>query len=143
MKITAILLSLIIIASPVVYGAEMEEIPGKAITLEKLEEMFQNIENNDEWDMTNNMLWGYFFTHSEPSKLEEAASILFKKGYKVVDIYQSDKEEENEPDMYWLHVEKIETHTPDSLDKRNNEFYIFANDFGLESYDGMDVGPVN
>ncbi|MCP4326585.1 MAG: ribonuclease E inhibitor RraB [Alteromonadales bacterium] len=120
----------------------MKEIPGKTITPESLVEMFQNIENKTKWNMSGNMLWGYFFTHHEPKKLEQAASVLAKQGYKVVNIYLSDKEEPNEPDLYWLHVENIETHSPKSLDKRNDKLYIFANEFGLDSYDGMDVGPV-
>lgn len=143
MKITALLLSLIIVASPISYGAEMEEIPGKTITLESLVEMFNNIENQAQWDISKNMLWGYFFTHNNPQKLEQAAGVLKERGYRVVDIYLSDKEEPSEPDMYWLHVEKIEIHTPESLDRRNDELYIFANEFGLYSYDGMDVGPVS
>lgn len=44
--------------------------------------------------------------------------------------------------MYWLHIEKVETHTTASLDQRNNEFYVFAHEFGIDSYDGMDVWPV-
>jgi len=121
----------------------MEELPGKTITLESLVEMFNNIENQAQWDISKNMLWGYFFTHNNPQKLEQAAGVLKERGYRVVDIYLSDKEEPSEPDMYWLHVEKIEIHTPESLDRRNDELYIFANEFGLYSYDGMDVGPVS
>ena len=121
----------------------MEELPGKTITLESLVEMFNNIENQAQWDISKNMLWGYFFTHNNPQKLEQAAGVLKERGYRVVDIYLSDKEEPSEPDMYWLHVEKIEIHTPESLDRQNDKLYIFANEFGLDSYDGMDVGPVS
>lgn len=38
--------------------------------------------------------------------------------------------------------QKIEIHTPKSLDEQDNEFYLFAHDIGLDSYEGMDVGPV-
>ena len=86
---------------------------------------------------------GYFFTSHEPKKLEKAKSILIAKGYRFVDLYMSDKDDPNEQDLFWLHVEKIEHHTPQSLDARNNELYIFANELKLESYDGMDVGPVS
>ena len=120
----------------------MNEVPGKTITPESLVEMFQNIEKNTEWNISGDLLWGYFFTHSEPKKLEEAASVLAKQGYTLVNVYLSDKEDPKEPDMYWLHVEKPETHTAKSLDERNDTFYIFANEFGLDSYDGMDVGPI-
>ena len=120
----------------------MNDIPGKVITIEQLEEMFENIQNNTEWDISGGMLWGYFFTHNEPKLLKKAAKKLQELGYKVVDIYLSDKENPKDPDTYWLHVERIEIHTPKTLDKRNNELYMFANEFGIDSYDGMDVGPV-
>jgi hypothetical protein len=137
---------ILFIISNLVFSGEikMDEIPNKNISIEQLEEMFANIDSNTNWDMSSPMLWGYFFTHNEPTKLEKAKEILTGKGYKFVDIFISDKEEENEPDTFWLHIEKVETHTPVSLDKRNDEFYIFANDFGLDSYDGMDIGsPTN
>lgn len=95
-----------------------------------------------DFDTSKPLLWGFFFTHSNPSLLQKAAEILTNKGYSFVDIYLSDKENESDPDIYWLHIEKIEIHTPYSLDKRNDELYIFANEIGLDSYDGMDVGPV-
>ena len=138
--LSAFIISLVV--SNLVYGDNMEEIPGKNIGLESLEEMFENIGNQTSWDVSGNMLWGYFFTHHEPVKLEEAAKELNAKGYRVVDIYLSEKEEPTDPDLFWLHVEKIEIHSAKSLDARNNEFFIFAHEFGLDSYDGMDVGPV-
>ncbi len=141
MKITVLALSLILTAL-IALGGQVEEIPGKAISIESLVEMFQNIEGNTDWDTTKNLLWGYFFTHNEPERLEKASRTLGEKGYRIVNIYLSDKDDPNEPDKYWLHIEKAETHTPESLDKRNNEFYIFAHELGLDSYDGMDVGPV-
>lgn len=123
-------------------GNKMNEIPGKSITIEQLHEMFGNIKKETKWNISGDMLWGYFFTHNEPQLLEKVAGLLEKQGYKKVDIYLSDKEEPNERDQFWLHIEKIETHTPESLDERNDEFYIFANKNGIDSYDGMDIGPI-
>ena len=120
----------------------MTTIPGKNIYIEQLEEMYANIQSNTDWNTSGDMLWGYFFTHSEPEKLEKAKGVLITKGYRFVDIYVSDKDEPSDPDMFWLHMEKIETHSPKSLDETNNEFFIFAHEFGLDSYDGMDIGPV-
>ena len=88
------------------------------------------------------MLWGYFFTHHEPKKLNEAKVILVKKGYRFVDIYTDEKQDKNSSELWWLHVEKEEVHTPQSLDSRNDELYLIANKLGLDSYDGMDVGPI-
>jgi len=120
----------------------MSGIPGKNITIDQLEEMFANIRENTDWDISGDMLWGYFFTHNEPSKLEEAKNHLVAKGYRFVDIYLSDKEGPNDPDMFWLHIERVETHSPKTLDARNDELYLFAHEFGLDSYDGMDISPV-
>jgi hypothetical protein len=36
----------------------------------------------------------------------------------------------------------VEKHSPETLYDRNAEFYKLAEKFGLESYDGMDVGLI-
>ncbi len=142
MRYVAALAIIVLSCSGCARENEMTEIPHKNIRLDQLEEMFANIRENTDWDTSGDLLWGYFFTHHEPSKLEEAKVVLANKGYRVVDIYLSEKEDPNEPDMFWLHIEKIETHSPITLDARNDEFYLFAYEFGLDTYDGMDVGPV-
>ncbi|WP_020405123.1 ribonuclease E inhibitor RraB [Hahella ganghwensis] len=119
----------------------MAEIPGKVIYIDQLEDMFSRIRANTDWDMSGEMLWGYFFIHHEPAKLEAVKSVLESQGYRFVDIYLSEKEDPAEPDKYWLHVEKVEAHTPQSLDRRN-DLYKLAHEQGLDSYDGMDVGPI-
>jgi hypothetical protein len=118
------------------------EIPGKTITIDALEDMFLNISKDAKWDMTQPMLWGYFFTHHEPKLLEQAKQKLIQQGYRFVDLSFSGEEDGNDHEQWWLHVEKEEIHTPQTLDQRNDELYIFANEQGLDSYDGMDVGPI-
>lgn len=112
------------------------------ITPTDLLEMFHNIKITTNWELTKPMLWGYFFTHHEPIKLEAAKGKLLKMGYRFVKIYLADKDREAEPDLWWLHVEKEEIHTPESLDKLNHMLTIFAQENGINSYDGMDVGPI-
>lgn len=114
----------------------------KTITREMLQKMFMNIFEKTDWNMLENMLWGYFFTHHEPEALEKARDLLVAEGYRFVNIYQLEEEDPNAPRPWWLHVEKEETHTPESLDARNDELYQFAYDQGLDSYDGMDIGPI-
>lgn len=92
--------------------------------------------------MTQPMLWGHFFTHSDPQALEAVIPELIRMGLHPIDIFVANKEDEAGPDLCWLHLEEVRIHTPESLDKRNDEFYIFAHQRGLDSYDGMDVGPV-
>ena len=114
----------------------------KTITLDMLQKMFQNIFEKTDWNMAGDMLWGYFFTNSEPTTLEKARDLLIAQGYRYVNIYQLDEEDPNAPRPWWLHVEKEETHTPASLDARNDELYLFAYEQSLDSYDGMDIGPI-
>lgn len=87
------------------------------------------------------MLWGYFFTNPSRGPLDLAAQDLSRSGYRVVEIYLSEKEDASDPDLWSLHVERIEMHTIDSLLKRNAKLTAFAKKHNLLSYDGMDVGP--
>jgi hypothetical protein len=118
-----------------------KRVPNKSITLDQLREMFANMGTKSKWDTSKPLLWGYFFTDSQPELLETAKNELVAKGYRFVDLYQSKPEGPGDV-LWWLHVEKEEVHTAKSLDKRNDEFYIFADQLGLGSYDGMDVGPI-
>lgn len=110
------------------------------IAKDELQEMFDAIAENPDWDLSSEMLWGYFFTDADKSALERVAPILENMGYFVNAIYLSDKESEDDPDLWWLHIEKVEIHTVDSLHETNQVFYEFARKYGLDSYDGMDVG---
>ncbi len=107
------------------------------MTLEQMKDMFANMRAETKWNVDGDMLWGYFFTDPNPEKLESAAKELSGRGYHFVKVYQAD-----DMSTHWLHVERIETHTPQSLHIRNGELYKLADELGLESYDGMDVGPV-
>jgi hypothetical protein len=106
------------------------------IALAQLEEMFQGMRAQSGWDTTRPLLWGYFFTDPDGSKLKPAADHLAQHGYRVVSIYPAD-----DGSTTFLHVEKVEVHTPRSLHARNTELGTLAARFGIQSYDGMDVGP--
>lgn len=125
--------------------ALMNSAPSQAqspVSVDNLVQMFANIAEKTKWDMSKEMLWGYFFTNRTRPSLEIAATDLSRKGYRVVNIYLSDKQKPTDPDLWWLHVERVETHSVASLHLRNTELAIFAKSHGLNSYDGMDVGPV-
>jgi hypothetical protein len=107
------------------------------ITLPELEDMFANMRANTKWDVDGELLWGYFFTDPDPKKLERIVEPLTNSGYRFVSIYETD-----DKSTYFLHVERVEKHSPETLYARNAEFYKLAEKFGLESYDGMDVGPI-
>jgi hypothetical protein len=103
--------------------------------------MFESIADRGDWDMTQPMLWGYFFTNRDEVALRAAIPHLQTQDYEFVEVFRSDKDSPEDEDLWWLHVQRIEIHTVDSLFARNERLYEFASRHGLDSYDGMDVGP--
>ena len=120
----------------------MSEIPGKVIMLDQIEAMFKDIQAQGQWDLSKTSVWSYYFTHATQKKLENTMIKLHEMGYTIGDIFLADKDNDTEEDVYFLHVEKVEIHDCVSLDKRNDELYLFAHEQGLGSYDGMDVAPL-
>ena len=107
-----------------------------------LAEMFESIGESGHLDVTQPLLWGYFFTNHEESSLRAAVPALQDDHYEFVDIYPSSKDDPSDPDLWWLHVQRVEVHTIDSLAARNSRLSEFAAVRGIDAYDGMDVGPV-
>jgi hypothetical protein len=118
------------------FGNVADSASKSPITLKQLQEMFAQMKANTPWNVNGPLLWGYYFTDADRKKLEPVASKLVEDGYHLVDIHPGDDKR-----TYWLHVERAEHHTPESLNMRNQEFYQLAKQFGIRSYDGMDVGP--
>ncbi len=124
-----------------------------AIDKAALEQMFDNIRAETDWNIDGPMLWGYFFTDQDPNLLKQLGEQLEQDGYRFVDIFAiesdeeddapdaDDEDEEDDEELYFLHVERVETHTVWSLELRNRNFDALAARFGVASYDGMDVGP--
>jgi hypothetical protein len=105
------------------------------ISRAQLEQMFSSMRSSASWNVDGRLLWGYFFTGTDRSKIDHAAAVLVDQGYRLVEVHRDNG-------VWWLHVERVERHTVDSLNARNAELYAFARDEGLSTYDGMDVGPV-
>jgi hypothetical protein len=112
------------------------------IPMEALEQMFAGMKNQAGWNTDGDLLWSYFFLDPERTQLEPLAEHLGKMGYRVVSIDAPDPEEDDEHGLHRLQVDRVETHTPASLAKRNAELSALASEFGVESYDGMEAGPV-
>lgn len=111
------------------------------ITVDSLEAMFENIRANTKWQIDGPMLWGYFFTDPAAEKLQALVPVLEAQGYRFVDLFIP-KLDEGVDEYFFLHVEREELHTVDSLHERNMRLYALAELHGLTSYDGMDVGPI-
>ena len=92
------------------------------------------IQTNPKLNVDSELLWGYFFFDSNKEKLEKLSSVLFKNGYRQVELFFNAKD-------YTLHVERPEKHTPQSLFERDAEFIKLAHEFCIRNYDGFDVGP--
>src|SRR3982750_71269 len=107
------------------------------ISLEALEEMFANMRETPSTNVTGALLWGYFFFDSMQESLFAVSEELKQRGYTVVRNQITD-----DGSSYVLRVERVETHTPQSLFQRNAELEALAETYGVASYDGMDVGPV-
>ncbi|MEM8681958.1 MAG: ribonuclease E inhibitor RraB [Pseudomonadota bacterium] len=112
------------------------------VSKEQLQELFDSISEHTDWDISGDMTWAYFFTDADKSALERVASILDERDYLIKGIYLSDEELGDEPDVWSLHVEKVETHSVDSLNATNLAFHAFAEKHHLDSYDGPYVKPV-
>jgi hypothetical protein len=107
------------------------------MTRSDVDNLFAEMKENAPFDVEGDLLWGYFFTDADKAKLRPLAEELAALGYREVVLYRTDDRR-----MYFLHVERVERHTPESLDALNRRFEALAERHGIDSYDGMDVGPV-
>jgi len=94
------------------------------------------------------MLWGFFVTDRERTKLERVIPSLETKRFRYVEIFGSDPDhpdpDDPQPDIIlYLHVEIEALHTPASLFKACGALDDFALEYELTSFDGFDVGNVD
>lgn len=112
-----------------------------SIARETIERMFDDIRHRHRWNADEPLLWGYFFIGRTSEELERAARLLVESGYKLVGVFLEQKERPDQSDRWWLHIERVEHHSIDTLIERNAHFNAFAEANHLICYDGMDVGP--
>ena len=86
----------------------------KRIQLELLEAMFASMRASTPWNVDGPLLWGYFFFDPSRAKLVQAANDLQSDGYRIVGIEQFQGDQ-----RLRLHVERVEAHTPATLNARN------------------------
>ena len=117
--------------------ATMPEAKSK-ISREQVEWLFNQARQH--FDVDGTCVWSFFFTDHDSEKLVAAGQDLARQGYRFVGLLPPDPGGDNQ--TQFLHVERIEHLTVTSLLTRNEELYAFADEHGLETYDGMDVGPL-
>ena len=67
------------------------------MTKEDVTELFANIAENAPWDLSQPLLWGYYFTNPTSEPLEQAATLLALQGYRPVELYQPELDEPPPP----------------------------------------------
>jgi hypothetical protein len=111
--------------------------------LETIREIFAKAKQEDNWNLDEPMLYSFYFVDESVDKLEKLGLKLEADGYDFIDIFELGDDETNESTgEYLLHIDKIETHTPESLAEQNVEFRRLADQYEIESYDGWEFGEV-
>ena len=111
--------------------------------LEGINEIFNTARTEDGWNLDEDMLFSYFFVDESIEKLEKLGLFLENGGFDFIDIFELGDDETGEPTgEYLLHIDKVETHTPESLAQRNVEFQRLADEYEIASYDGWEFGEV-
>ncbi len=90
-------------------------------------------------NLSNPLLYGYFFTDESYEKLEKIKVELVEQGYVFVSNEQLEDDENN---AFLLHLEKIENHSSESLESRLHKFNALADKFNV-CFDGWDVGNID
>lgn len=108
-----------------------------------IREIFEQAKTEDGWNLDGEMLYSYYWVDEDADKLEKLGNHLHEQGYDFIDIFElGDEETEESTGEYLLHIDKIETHTPESLAERNVEFQKLADEYEIASYDGWEFGEV-
>ena len=111
--------------------------------IEGITEIFNDAKTEDGWDLSEEMLYSFYFVDESVDKLEKLGLKLEADGYDFVDIFElGDEETEKSTGEYLLHIDKTEVHTPESLAQRNVEFKKLAEEYELKTYDGWEFGEV-
>ncbi len=111
--------------------------------LEGITEIFETAKREDGWDMSGEMLYSFYFVDESIEKLNNLGEKLEADGYDFIGVFELGDEETDEPTgEYLLHIDKVETHTPESLAERNVEFQNLTDDYEIETYDGWEFGEV-
>ena len=111
--------------------------------LETIREIFAQAKQEDNWNLDEPMLYSFYFVDESVDKLEKLGLKLEADGYDFVDIFElGDEKTDESTGEYLLHIDKVETHTPETLAQRNVEFQRLADEYEIESYDGWEFGEV-
>ncbi len=111
--------------------------------LEGIREIFDAAKIEDNWNLDEEMLFSFYFVDKSVDKLEKLGLKLEADGYDFIDVFElGDEKTDESTGEYLLHIDKVETHSPESLAQRNVEFQTLADEYEIETYDGWEFGEV-
>lgn len=106
-------------------------------SLEDIRALFADLREQTDWNVDGPLTWGYYFTDTSRERLKPLADHLTASGYRFVELYST---EDNR--RYFLHMERVERLRPETLLNRNVQMEALTAEFGVETFDGVDVeGP--
>ncbi|MCY7377138.1 MAG: ribonuclease E inhibitor RraB [Pyrinomonadaceae bacterium] len=121
----------------------MMEFTDTASQIEGIREIFNDAKTEDNWDLSEEMLYSFYFVDESVDKLEKLGLKLEADGYDFVDVFElGDEETDKSTGEYLLHIDKVEVHTPETLAQRNVEFLKLAQEYEIKTYDGWEFGEV-
>ena len=111
--------------------------------LEGIRELFETARQEDGWDVTGEMLYSFYFVDQSVENLQKLGEYLETQDLDFIDIFEIGDEETKQPTgEYLLHIDKITSHTPETLAEANVAFQKLAEEYEIESYDGWEFGEV-
>jgi hypothetical protein len=113
--------------------------PDRFADISHYDELFTRMRDEYKWNVEEPMIWSFFFTHDDAQEsLQPVADHLQQTGYTFIRYFRTDGDHPTN----FLHVDRIEEHTPASLRTREIQLFNLAEEFAVTSYDGYEVGPV-
>jgi hypothetical protein len=111
--------------------------------IEGIKKIFDDATREDNWNLSEPMLYSFYFVDKDPDKLEKLGEHLDKRDYDFIGIFElGDEETEESTGEYLLHIDRVETFTPESLAQTNVEFSKLAEEFEIGTYDGWEFGEI-
>jgi hypothetical protein len=87
-------------------------------------------------------LWSFYFVDPSRDVFGPLAAHLEAAGYAIMGVSAANADEGDSELAYALRADRVERLTVEELLVRNSELSELAVRFGVEDYDGMDVGEV-
>lgn len=106
-----------------------------------IEEMFVRARANYRWSIDAPCAWSFFFAGRDRGALVALGQALEAGGYRFAGLLEPTPQDDDQ-ELLFAQLDRVEEHTVESLDARNQELARFAEQFPGIVYDGMDVGPV-